>query len=972
MSNSQLDNDKTLVNRLLAEHIPTAIESQNAFNDATRKFDHPITKDLVLVFASKDKADSAAEFLFQHNIKNAKGERKATAQRNDMTFEIRMSEENMQIARSIKHLTQEQIDNDKTLVNRLLAGHIPTSIESQKAFNDATRKFDHPITKDLVLVFASKDKADSAAEFLFQHNIKNAKGERKATAQRNDMTFEIRMSEENMQIARSIKHLTQEQISFQQMNESMKRDWLIQGIELNELQGEFQIRKYDGQYDGQYCVLVPSIPTMSTEARALDLAAKLNSNYKDNAVATCIQFRRDIDAVLLSNDMVEAIVATAQKKYKTLGIKTTDAGEMVPHRSAISSPQQVRDIPQQPIHAQSHANATTSTQKPPYEIVISEETFHKIQNYKQKLEKSPALAGEYLRSKLPAQGKLSQMSDEQFIELILSTKKPKIFAESAIRGGGQDWNNDELSILGDINVKVPNVTIYDNGAWGGGGIIPDTNKRHETPFEATLLFTPGALLKKPGEFAGEKTPDQQEVTNEDNSLNIVNYKKLVKRRLLPLFQQANEDSAHSGYKGLVTVPGIGCGAFAGKFSGKLEPHFTEALHEILEEPDYHFDNIAGVYCNLFNPKHNKAPEMIKNVKFMVDSIHPQLCAPETYGAEFKNCKLFKAVAWDHVSLPGNDGYDGTKITDDGMVGHSTNLFTKITHTIGEYDKSTAKYYPLDPHNARLPIQQWEKIATNTPLKVTALTLKVINAQAKLIDHTQQTIIPDATTTHISAANAVQAQPQHQQTHQASSSQRSAQMFNAAQQQQAQPQQMQTSVWGKKTLTPQEADKILLIDHVNAVNIPQDKDTLSQMTQEISLRANSDIELAMRCADILAKRILDLQSETTDFSQDIEKSQEKYIHSLYALQNLFIGDHSQDNFHMFGDKHIRKLDAKFHEQEDLVRSREASGTSGNFSQKIGEQARNIAGNIVAVPDAQHHATPRQNIHTRNSNSRGAME
>ena len=85
---------------------------------------------------------------------------------------------------------------------------------------------------------------------------------------------------------------------------------------------------------------------------------------------------------------------------------------------------------------------------------------------------------------------------------MLSTKQPKFFAESAIQGGGIDWNNSELAILGDINVTVP-VKIYDNGVWdpSAPGFAV-----HQKPLDGELLFTPGALLKSGPGFVG-KTPD---------------------------------------------------------------------------------------------------------------------------------------------------------------------------------------------------------------------------------------------------------------------------------------------------------------------------------------------------------------------------------------------------------------------------------------------------------------------------------
>ncbi len=53
------------------------------------------------------------------------------------------------------------------------------------------------------------------------------------------------------------------------------------------------------------------------------------------------------------------------------------------------------------------------------------------------------------------------ISIQDFIDVLLNTKKPKIFAESKNSVEGK-WNQEELGILGDINITAK-VNIYDNG-----------------------------------------------------------------------------------------------------------------------------------------------------------------------------------------------------------------------------------------------------------------------------------------------------------------------------------------------------------------------------------------------------------------------------------------------------------------------------------------------------------------------------
>ena len=114
-----------------------------------------------------------------------------------------------------------------------------------------------------------------------------------------------------------------------------------------------------------------------------------------------------------------------------------------------------------------------------YQVLASQETYQKTTAYMEKL-KAGSNPGNYLGDRLKHLD-IHQISVIEFIELLMRTKRPQIFAESEVRGNGLDWNQDELSILGDLSIVTP-VTVYDNGRHRH----PDL---HEIPFAATLIFT---------------------------------------------------------------------------------------------------------------------------------------------------------------------------------------------------------------------------------------------------------------------------------------------------------------------------------------------------------------------------------------------------------------------------------------------------------------------------------------------------
>lgn len=293
---------------------------------------------------------------------------------------------------------------------------------------------------------------------------------------------------------------------------------------------------------------------------------------------------------------------------------------------------------------------TSMETKPKYDIVFGQETLNNLISYKIDLIDHKIDPGFYLEEIINAENiDLNEVSTEEFVELLLLTKKPITFAESEIKGGGLDWNSFELQILGDLSI-VMNVEIYDNGVWNPH----DTNFRiHNPPLNGQLMFTPGPLLR--GSIRGGP-PDLNEVVSGDD-IDQDKYNQLIERRLMPLFYYANKDAKKTNQCALITIPGIGCGAFAGKFRGKMCGHLNQALQNILRKHAKSYDNIACIYFDPHRECTNET-QQFEGVSYRVrpavqNHDRSQLCNPNEYaepGDDFSNCKLFKIVAWDHVSL----------------------------------------------------------------------------------------------------------------------------------------------------------------------------------------------------------------------------------------------------------------------------------------------------------------------------------
>lgn len=335
----------------------------------------------------------------------------------------------------------------------------------------------------------------------------------------------------------------------------------------------------------------------------------------------------------------------------------------------------------------------TMATNPRYDIILSQATLQSINAYKNALSLNTIKPGAYLKHQLDNDRvDLNEISNEQFIELLLWTKKPIIFAEIETRGDGTDWNKEELKILGDLSVAMQ-VKIYDNGVWY-------TNDpkfiEYAEPINGTLLYVPGPLLDSSS--MPRTTPDLQEIL-ELNRIDQSKYNQLIDRRLTPVFHYINKSAAKQNVRAIVTIPGIGCGAFAGSFRGKMGKHLNLALQNILTEHSKSFENIA---CIRYDPHSECLNEerVFENVKYRVrpsvmNGGKSLLCKPIEYqepGDNFVDCQLFKMVAWDHVSFPGNDFFGGSRSTDDGVSAAATNSMQIITGVEGKYERG--KYLAL--------------------------------------------------------------------------------------------------------------------------------------------------------------------------------------------------------------------------------------------------------------------------------------
>ena len=305
---------------------------------------------------------------------------------------------------------------------------------------------------------------------------------------------------------------------------------------------------------------------------------------------------------------------------------------------------------------------------------------------------------------------LRDLTENSFLFSLIDTKVPRIFAESEVAGDGSDWTLDELRLLGDLSISVP-VTVFDDGNH-------HRPTPHAHPFAGTLVFTPGALLRAGG---GREPADWAEAVHADGTLSREGYFGLYERRLGAVFSHINAAAAASGLPAFVTVPGLGCGQFAGPFAGRLGRELGGVIERILEKHGAGWPHLRVVYFDPYAEGENRT-RTIHGLSFRIRPLRKgnegksQLLPPPAYaepGDDFSTCSFFSLVAWDHVSWPGNDFFAGARSTDDGVKAAATDSMAVLTGVPGRYDAASGAYLPPSPCST------WEDVVLENHLSLTA-------------------------------------------------------------------------------------------------------------------------------------------------------------------------------------------------------------------------------------------------------------
>lgn len=333
-----------------------------------------------------------------------------------------------------------------------------------------------------------------------------------------------------------------------------------------------------------------------------------------------------------------------------------------------------------------------------YKIVINESTLNRIKKYKFDLEDGAKLPGAYFNKNILQLGKsVKDLSFDEFLNLLIQTKIPTIFAESQILGNGFDWSQEEMAILGNVVFSVPDVPVFDNGKHHNPDVYQDGKPRN-----CDIIGVCGTLFAN---GFGIDSADRKRVVK-NGLIDDEELYKLYEERLLPGFIEANALAKSSNQKGFIALPGLGCGQFAAEFKDVIVEKLQKVLARLLTNHADKLTNLGAIYFDPYQAKYSNSKKKINGIDLLCrpllngNSDKPQLCDPEHYDPAYKGYRKIVFCAADQGSYPANDMLAGSRETNEGMLGGATGLISATLGYPGKYNPDNFHFEPIAANNKK--------------------------------------------------------------------------------------------------------------------------------------------------------------------------------------------------------------------------------------------------------------------------------
>ena len=207
------------------------------------------------------------------------------------------------------------------------------------------------------------------------------------------------------------------------------------------------------------------------------------------------------------------------------------------------------------------------------------------------------------------------------------------------------------------------------------------NPHQASPLAVRLAFVSGLILTNAPNIS-------------DNAPGL-NLKEAYSGRFQALFAALDAWGNQHQKPVFVSIPGIGCGAFSGPYSGMLGAPLKAALgHAVFQLQLKWVRHIwFDPYSELLDNKgstYQIGPDTHLHLQPSYSDSNPIASLQfermtEKLQLQHENYLFAKVVAWDPLSWPGNDWWGASRATDDGVVAAATSLMSSLTQIPGYYN-----------------------------------------------------------------------------------------------------------------------------------------------------------------------------------------------------------------------------------------------------------------------------------------------
>jgi hypothetical protein len=336
------------------------------------------------------------------------------------------------------------------------------------------------------------------------------------------------------------------------------------------------------------------------------------------------------------------------------------------------------------------------------EIVLSSGALARIADYKKRLESGAAVPGARLALALTQQALvngsfniedqaagdaayLRSLSDQDFVKLLVSTKRPKLFLESFNIDGTGIWTREELQLLGDVGILFDDTVADDSGS----------GTRYDPAQPTPLFYMPApCTTENAGDSQAIPGMDIDRIANQGPEseawvLDDKKYSQVMADKAWTTLAALDALAARRDQKIVVRVPS------GEAFNRGLSKDDRQKLPALIEKvwagllAEGAFPHIqAAVFISGAEPVglghrvHETASRLIIRPTIRGEvgrrrQYFPALptaedCLDDVDGMDTEGVVIACSVAADHASWPANDANGSSAQTLEGRIGMSSN------------------------------------------------------------------------------------------------------------------------------------------------------------------------------------------------------------------------------------------------------------------------------------------------------------